>query len=204
MDRGSNSDSEEAEASPRKNKQTSRRRPAEVKEKRVLTEEEVATLRAERLQLLVKHTQDITQQLASRIRALHPDAIAGAPTSGGSHAASSDTDISDSTSIVSSATDALSLAHAASAATALPRTVALPGPVSGSLLSITPSASPSRLKHQSAPGSHERQSMSQVRQPDLITGTRLHGYQLTGVAWLASLHAAGLSGILADEMGLGE
>ena len=42
------------------------------------------------------------------------------------------------------------------------------------------------------------------RQPQLITGTKLKGYQLEGVAWMAGLHENGISGILADDMGLGK
>lgn len=42
------------------------------------------------------------------------------------------------------------------------------------------------------------------RQPRLITGATMRGYQLDGVQWLISLYENGLNGILGDEMGLGK
>lgn len=42
------------------------------------------------------------------------------------------------------------------------------------------------------------------RQPDLVTGCVMKGYQLDGLEWLISLYENGLNGILADEMGLGK
>jgi SNF2 family DNA or RNA helicase len=42
------------------------------------------------------------------------------------------------------------------------------------------------------------------RQPKLVTGAVLRGYQVDGVQWLVSLYENGLNGILADEMGLGK
>lgn len=41
------------------------------------------------------------------------------------------------------------------------------------------------------------------KQPALVTGAQLKGYQLEGMQWMVSLHSNGISGILADEMGLG-
>ncbi|KAJ1484276.1 P-loop containing nucleoside triphosphate hydrolase protein [Baffinella frigidus] len=42
------------------------------------------------------------------------------------------------------------------------------------------------------------------RQPTLVTGAVMRGYQVDGVQWLISLYENGLNGILADEMGLGK
>ena len=42
------------------------------------------------------------------------------------------------------------------------------------------------------------------RQPRLMTGGVMRGYQVDGVQWLISLYENGLNGILADEMGLGK
>ncbi len=48
---------------------------------------------------------------------------------------------------------------------------------------------------------HELRS---ARQPELMTGGVMRGYQLEGLEWLKSLYENGLNGILADEMGLGK
>ncbi|RLN45568.1 hypothetical protein BBJ28_00003222 [Nothophytophthora sp. Chile5] len=42
------------------------------------------------------------------------------------------------------------------------------------------------------------------KQPRLLTGGVLRGYQLEGIRWLCNLFENGLNGILADEMGLGK
>jgi SNF2 family DNA or RNA helicase len=42
------------------------------------------------------------------------------------------------------------------------------------------------------------------RQPRLMTGGVMRGYQVDGMQWLISLYENGLNGILADEMGLGK
>jgi hypothetical protein len=42
----------------------------------------------------------------------------------------------------------------------------------------------------------------EVRQPSIMVGGDLKGYQLTGLQWLVSLYNNKLNGILADEMGL--
>jgi hypothetical protein len=42
----------------------------------------------------------------------------------------------------------------------------------------------------------------EVRQPSIMIGGDLKGYQLTGLQWLVSLYNNRLNGILADEMGL--
>jgi ATP-dependent helicase STH1/SNF2 len=42
----------------------------------------------------------------------------------------------------------------------------------------------------------------EVRQPSMLVGGDLKGYQLTGLQWLISLYNNNLNGILADEMGL--
>jgi hypothetical protein len=43
-----------------------------------------------------------------------------------------------------------------------------------------------------------------IGQPSLVHGARMRDYQVRGLQWLVSLHAAKLNGILADEMGLGK
>lgn len=48
------------------------------------------------------------------------------------------------------------------------------------------------------------QNLKSARQPDLVTGGMMRGYQLEGLEWLISLYENGLNGILADEMGLGK
>ena len=48
------------------------------------------------------------------------------------------------------------------------------------------------------------QELRSARQPDLVTGGVMRGYQLEGLEWLTSLYENGLNGILADEMGLGK
>lgn len=49
-----------------------------------------------------------------------------------------------------------------------------------------------------------KNSATGLVQPKLLTGAKLHEYQLEGVAWLISLYENGLNGILADDMGLGK
>lgn len=48
------------------------------------------------------------------------------------------------------------------------------------------------------------QNLRSARQPDLVSGGIMRGYQLEGLEWLTSLYENGLNGILADEMGLGK
>lgn len=48
------------------------------------------------------------------------------------------------------------------------------------------------------------QNLKSARQPALVTGGTMRGYQLEGLEWLTSLYENGLNGILADEMGLGK
>ncbi|KAH0539140.1 hypothetical protein FGG08_004312 [Glutinoglossum americanum] len=48
------------------------------------------------------------------------------------------------------------------------------------------------------------QVLRSARQPALLTGGVMRGYQLEGLDWLCSLYENGLNGILADEMGLGK
>lgn len=48
------------------------------------------------------------------------------------------------------------------------------------------------------------QNLKSARQPALLTGAVMKGYQLEGLDWLVSLYENGLNGILADEMGLGK
>nr|POE61041.1 isoform 2 of lymphoid-specific helicase [Quercus suber] len=48
------------------------------------------------------------------------------------------------------------------------------------------------------------QNLRSAKQPDLVTGGLMRGYQLEGLEWLTSLYENGLNGILADEMGLGK
>ncbi|KAI9671696.1 MAG: hypothetical protein M1831_003224 [Alyxoria varia] len=48
------------------------------------------------------------------------------------------------------------------------------------------------------------QNLKSARQPDLLSGGVMRGYQLEGLEWLTSLYENGLNGILADEMGLGK
>ncbi|KAI9826254.1 MAG: hypothetical protein M1826_006676 [Phylliscum demangeonii] len=54
------------------------------------------------------------------------------------------------------------------------------------------------------PTSLGAQPSRSARQPDLVTGGTMRGYQLEGLEWLTSLYENGLNGILADEMGLGK
>ena len=49
-----------------------------------------------------------------------------------------------------------------------------------------------------------KQDLSAEKQPKLVTGGRMRGYQLEGLSWLRRLWLSGLNGILADEMGLGK
>lgn len=49
-----------------------------------------------------------------------------------------------------------------------------------------------------------QKDLRSARQPKLITGGVMKGYQLQGLDWLVSLYENGLNGILADEMGLGK
>lgn len=49
-----------------------------------------------------------------------------------------------------------------------------------------------------------KNTATELVQPKLLTGAKLHEYQLEGVAWLISLYENGLNGILADDMGLGK
>jgi ATP-dependent DNA helicase len=49
-------------------------------------------------------------------------------------------------------------------------------------------------------GKRKRQRTNAMGQPEMLTGGALRDYQLTGVAWLASLYENGINGILADEM----
>ncbi|KAI9829327.1 MAG: hypothetical protein M1819_006390 [Sarea resinae] len=53
----------------------------------------------------------------------------------------------------------------------------------------------------SAIGAHD---LRPARQPDLMIGGTMRGYQLEGLEWLKNLYENGLNGILADEMGLGK
>lgn len=48
------------------------------------------------------------------------------------------------------------------------------------------------------------QNMKSARQPSLVTGGTMRGYQLEGLEWLFQLYSNGVNGILADEMGLGK
>ncbi|KAH8111576.1 SNF2 family N-terminal domain-containing protein [Phellopilus nigrolimitatus] len=50
----------------------------------------------------------------------------------------------------------------------------------------------------------KKEGETEFQQPALVTGGKLKGYQLEGVAWMVSLWDNGISGILADEMGLGK
>lgn len=54
------------------------------------------------------------------------------------------------------------------------------------------------------PTSFGAQELRSARQPELVTGGVMRGYQLEGLEWLTSLYENGLNGILADEMGLGK
>ena len=46
--------------------------------------------------------------------------------------------------------------------------------------------------------------LDNVQQPRLLSGGKIHAYQLYAVQWLMSLYLNGMNGILADEMGLGK
>lgn len=54
------------------------------------------------------------------------------------------------------------------------------------------------------PGDIGMQDLRSAKQPELVTGGHMRGYQLEGLEWLTSLYENGLNGILADEMGLGK
>lgn len=54
------------------------------------------------------------------------------------------------------------------------------------------------------PGDIGVQNLKSARQPALVSGGAMRGYQLEGLEWLTSLYENGLNGILADEMGLGK
>lgn len=48
------------------------------------------------------------------------------------------------------------------------------------------------------------QSSHTQKQPALVSGGVMKGYQLDGLEWMSTLYENGLNGILADEMGLGK
>ena len=48
------------------------------------------------------------------------------------------------------------------------------------------------------------QDLRSERQPALVTGGVMRGYQLEGLHWMSTLYWNGMNGILADEMGLGK
>ncbi|KAG8528450.1 uncharacterized protein KY384_007368 [Bacidia gigantensis] len=50
----------------------------------------------------------------------------------------------------------------------------------------------------------EARKTQTTKQPSLVAGGTMRGYQLEGLTWLTCLYQIGLNGILADEMGLGK
>ena len=158
-----------------------------------LTPAALQRLRARRLEALLARTDEIKAVIADRIKSLSTDSIdnevsvVNAPATG-----FSDVDSEQTRSPIALIDVSATAPASGATAAALPSASAAPtAPTVAASVAITTASA--------AAASGEA-----LEQPRHVTGTSLRDYQLTGVKFLLSLHAARLNGILADEMGLGK
>ena len=144
----------------------------------VLTFEELQALRASRLHSLLEKTSDIMSRLSSLITQHQNDIKLLREEAGKAEKA-------ETSPLLSTSSELPTMVHTISSSTS-------PPPLSPPAL--LPQHSPSLASLSNVPPS----------QPSLLSGCKMHDYQIRGLAWLVSMYDADLNGILADEMGLGK